>query len=104
MEDLFVSEQFESNIVKKIHLRIQQNGKNRQITSIEGLDNDLDLKLILKALKKEFKCSGMITNDKEHGEVIQLQGDHRKGLAEWLVAVEILTAKEAAERIVRHGF
>jgi translation initiation factor 1 len=103
MEDIFASERFESNIVKKIHLRIQQNGK-RQVTIIEGLDDDLDLKRILKALKKEFKCNGMISNDKDHGEIIQLQGDHRKELAEWLVEVEILTAKEAEERIMKHGF
>ena len=37
------------------------------------------------------------------GEIIQLQGDQRQNVKEWLLAQEVVTAQEA-DRIVIHGF
>lgn len=45
-----------------------------------------DQKKILKVIKKKFACNGTIVNDSEMGEVIQLQGDQRKDVQEFLVA------------------
>ena len=44
-----------------------------------------DQKKILKVIKKKFACNGTIVNDTEMGEVIQLQGDQRKDVQEFLV-------------------
>lgn len=91
------------DIIKgKIHIRFQKNG-NRSITLIEGLDEDLDQKRIAKALKKALQCASSVHEDKLHGEVIKLQGEHCQAVKEWLVAQEILTAAEAKERVVIHG-
>ena len=97
MEDLF-----QSKAVQKIHVRIQQNGR-RNVTTVQGLDDDLDLHRILKALKKTFNCNGSIDKHEQFGEILQLQGDQRETVVEWLVAQEILTKEEVVERVVVHG-
>jgi translation initiation factor 1 len=86
----------------KIHFRIQQNGK-RKLTIIQGLDNDLDHKRIMKAMKKVFNCNGAFVVDEEYGEIIQLQGDQREACIEWLITQEILTETDRKERVVVHG-
>jgi translation initiation factor 1 len=87
----------------KIHVRFQKTGP-RSITLIEGLDEDLDLKRISKAMKKVFKCSSCIQKDKDGNDVIQLQGNHCINVRDWLLAQEILTPTEIKERLVIHGF
>lgn len=87
---------------EKIHLRYQKNGP-RAITILEGLDDDLDQPRIAKAMKKAFSCACTVHKDRVGREVIQLQGDQRMMVREWLLAQEILTEKDAAERLVIHG-
>ena len=43
------------------------------------------MKKILKAFKKEFACNGTIVDDEELGQVIQLQGDQRFKIQEFLI-------------------
>jgi translation initiation factor 1 len=87
----------------KIHIRFQKTGP-RSITIIEGLDDDLDLKRISKAMKKSFNCAATVLKDTDDNEVIQLQGDQREFVRAWLVDQEVITENEAKERIVTHGF
>jgi len=104
MDDFFTSSAFENQVQKsKIHVRFQKTGP-RSITLIEGLDSDLDLKRIAKAMKKHFSCSSSIQTDRDENEVIQLQGDQRENVKDWLIAQEIITEKEVKERLVLHGF
>jgi len=90
--------------VAKINIRIQQRNGKKSITTIQGLDADLDEKRICKAMRKEFNCNGSIDEDKEYGVIIQLQGDQRALVKEWLIAQGILTKAEADERLIVHGF
>ena len=74
---------------------------------MQGLPKKFDQKKILKVIKKKFgtyrqygepqsnsttdnlvACNGTIVNDTEMGEVIQLQGDQRKDVQEFLVDKE----------------
>ena len=41
-----------------IHIRVQQRNGRKCITTIQGLDAALDLKKILKAIKKDQCCNG----------------------------------------------
>lgn len=84
----------------KVHIRIQQRNGRKSITTVQGLDPDLDLKRILKAFKKNFSCNGAVVVDAEVGEVIQLQGDQRTNVKEFMVDNEICSG----DRIVVHGF
>jgi translation initiation factor 1 len=88
---------------KKIHLRTQQRNGKKCITTVQGLDNDLDIKRIAKAMRKQFNCNGTIEEHEQYGEIIQLQGDQRDNVIQWLIEQEILTKQEAEDRIVRHG-
>ena len=73
------------------------------ITMIDGLDTDLDLKRISRAMKKSLHCSVTIATNKDEKEILQLQGDQREFIKEWLVANEVLTKKEGEERVMIHG-
>ncbi|KAH0543776.1 hypothetical protein FGG08_001958 [Glutinoglossum americanum] len=78
-----------------IHIRIQQRNGRKTLTTVQGLPKKFDQKKILKVIKKKFDeaddrllreaCNGTIVNDTEMGEVIQLQGDQRKDVQEFLV-------------------
>ncbi len=57
-------------------------------------------KKILKAFKKNFSCNGAIVKDKDEGEVLQLSGDQRTNINEFLCSMEICTPGQ----IVLHGF
>ena len=47
--------------------------------------------------------NGNITVDEEMGEVIQLQGDQRQLVKDWLLDQEVVSASDV-DRIVIHGF
>lgn len=96
-EEAFTSVGFSS---EKVHIRVQVRNRKKCITTVQGLATDLDLKKILKALKKSFKCNGAIVNDETSGEIIQLQGDNRAGIVDFLVSEEIV----GKDSIVVHGF
>ncbi|RDW86153.1 Eukaryotic translation initiation factor eIF-1 [Aspergillus mulundensis] len=86
-----------------IHIRIQQRNGRKTLTTVQGLPKKFDQKKILKVIKKKFACNGTIVNDTEMGEVIQLQGDQRKDVQEFLT-----DKKEGleldAKTIKVHGF
>ena len=86
----------------KIDIRFQKTGP-RSITIIEGLDDDLDLLRISKAMKKQFNCAASIHKDKDEKEIIKLQGDHRQSVRDWIISQGILTESEADQRIMMHG-
>ncbi|OMH85690.1 Protein translation factor sui1 [Zancudomyces culisetae] len=83
-----------------IHIRIQQRNGRKTLTTLQGLPEELDLKRLLKAFKKVFACNGTLVEDEELGEVIQLQGDQRLNIRNFLVEEEI--AKK--DMIKVHGF
>jgi translation initiation factor 1 len=94
--------------LEKVHIRIQNRNKKKCITTVQGLANDLDLKKILRALKKTFRCNGAIIkddtvdpNDPNGSEgIIQLQGNHRAEVVKFLVSEEIVSK----EMIIEHGY
>lgn len=54
------------------------------MTTVQGLPKKFDQKKILKVIKKKFACNGTIVSDAEMGEVVQLQGDQRKDVQDFL--------------------
>ncbi|KAI9669132.1 MAG: Eukaryotic translation initiation factor eIF-1 [Alyxoria varia] len=86
-----------------IHIRIQQRNGRKTLTTVQGLPTKFDQKKILKVIKKKFACNGTIVADTEMGEVIQLQGDQRKDVQEFLVDKKDGLALDA-KTIKVHGF
>eukprot|EP00823_Brevimastigomonas_motovehiculus_P009273 TRINITY_DN8938_c0_g1_i1.p1 TRINITY_DN8938_c0_g1~~TRINITY_DN8938_c0_g1_i1.p1 ORF type:complete len:127 (+),score=17.09 TRINITY_DN8938_c0_g1_i1:42-422(+) len=85
---------------KHIHIRVQQRNGRKMLTSVQGLADDLDLKKILRALKKTFSTNGTILKDDELGEIIQIQGDQRKNVFDFLIKCNICEK----DQIKVHGF
>merc|ERR1711974_75824 len=83
-----------------VHIRIQKRNGRKSITTIQGLADDLDTGKLLKAFRKEFNCNGTLHHDEEMGDVIQLQGDQRENVANFLIEEEI--CKKNGIKI--HGF
>ncbi|KAF8631425.1 hypothetical protein AX17_005102 [Amanita inopinata Kibby_2008] len=68
-----------------IHIRIQQRNGRKTLTTLQGLPKQYDSKKLLKAFKKEFACNGTLVDDPELGQVIQLQGDQRAKISNFLI-------------------
>lgn len=83
-----------------IHIRIQQRNGRKTLTTVQGIAEDFDKKKIVKICKKEFACNGTVVDHPEYGEVLQLQGDQRNHISEFLVKVGI--AKK--DQLKVHGF
>jgi translation initiation factor 1 len=92
-----------SIIKQKLHIRVQQRNGKKCITTIEGWEEDLDLKRICKAMRSAFSCNGNLVEDEDAGTVVQLQGDQRDNVRIWILEQEII-GKSEADRIVVHGF
>nr|AFM89854.1 translation factor sui1-like protein [Callorhinchus milii] len=82
-----------------IHIRIQQRNGRKTLTTVQGISDDYDKKKLVKAFKKKFACNGTVIEHSEYGEVIQLQGDQRKNICQFLLEVGIV--KE--EQLKVHG-
>ncbi|OEL14891.1 Protein translation factor SUI1-like protein [Dichanthelium oligosanthes] len=74
-----------------VHLRTQQRNDRKGLTTVQGLRAAYNYAKILRDLKRELCCSGIVVQDEDHGNVVQLQGDHRKAVAACLVKADIVT-------------
>ncbi|XP_071942308.1 eukaryotic translation initiation factor 1-like [Antedon mediterranea] len=83
-----------------IHIRIQQRNGRKTLTTVSGISDAYDKKKLVKVFKKQFACNGTVVEHPEHGEVIQLQGDKRNSICEFLL--EINLAKKGQLKV--HGF
>lgn len=70
-----------------VHIRVQQRNGRKSLTTVQGLKKEFNYNKILKDLKKEFCCNGVVVQDPELGQVIQLQGDQRKNVTKFLIEV-----------------
>merc|ERR1719281_756270 len=89
----------------KVHIRMQQRNGRKSWTTVQGFPEqvklpksgkvmEVDFEKILRALKKSFKTNGTLITDEEHGRIIQLQGDLRKEVAEFLIDATAIVTKE----------
>ncbi|PIN08664.1 Translation initiation factor 1 (eIF-1/SUI1) [Handroanthus impetiginosus] len=83
-----------------VHIRIQQRNGKKSLTTVQGLRKEFSYEKILKDLKKEFCCNGNVVQDKELGKVIQLQGDQRKNVSQFLTNAGVVKK----DQIKIHGF
>lgn len=81
---------------------VERNGR-KTLTTVQGLPKKFDQKKILKVIKKKFACNGTVVTDSEMGEVIQLQGDQRKDVQEFLTDKKEGLGLDA-KTIKVHGF
>jgi translation initiation factor 1 len=68
-----------------IHIRNQQRSGRKSETLVEGIPEIFNLKKIVKYLKKALNCNGCLRESEEHGTILQLQGDCRQTVEEFLI-------------------
>jgi translation initiation factor 1 len=73
-----------------IHIRSQQRNGRKRWTTVQGipdrmLSKRVNFDKVLKALKKSFKTNGTLVQDEELGTILQLQGDFRAEVGEFLL-------------------
>eukprot|EP00437_Effrenium_voratum_P007810 CAMPEP_0181428994 /NCGR_PEP_ID=MMETSP1110-20121109/16971_1 /TAXON_ID=174948 /ORGANISM="Symbiodinium sp., Strain CCMP421" /LENGTH=138 /DNA_ID=CAMNT_0023552249 /DNA_START=52 /DNA_END=466 /DNA_ORIENTATION=+ len=89
----------------KVHVRMQQRNGRKSWTTVAGFPEQVrlpksgkvlqvDFEKILRTLKKTFKTNGVLIKDPDHGSVMQLQGDIRKEVAEFLIEVTAIITKD----------
>eukprot|EP00250_Pteridium_aquilinum_P003306 c13631_g1_i1 orf=211-558(+) len=83
-----------------VHVRTQQRNGRKSLTTVQGLKKEYNYNKILKDFKKEFCCNGTVVQDPELGQVIQLQGDQRKNVSQFLVQAGLVKK----DNIKIHGF
>ncbi|CAK7563870.1 MAG: Eukaryotic translation initiation factor eIF-1 [Sporothrix epigloea] len=67
-----------------IHIRIQQRNGRKTLTTVQGIPAKFSQKKILAVVKKKFACNGTTIHDTELGDILQLQGDQRRHMQEFL--------------------
>lgn len=83
-----------------VHLRVQQRNGRKTLTTVQGINADFNYAKILRDLKRELCCNGIVVEDEELGKIIQLQGDHRKSVGAFLVKAGMARK----ENVKIHGF
>ncbi|KAF8651251.1 hypothetical protein HU200_063500 [Digitaria exilis] len=74
-----------------VHLRWHQRNGRKSLTTVQGISAAYNYAKILRDLKRELCCNGIVVEDEELGSVIQLQGDHRKAVAAFIVKAGMAT-------------
>ncbi|KAJ1822684.1 Eukaryotic translation initiation factor 1b [Coemansia sp. RSA 2599] len=98
--DPFESEAADKKVSEKIHIRVQTVKGKKTVTTMAGLDPKFDLKKMTKFFKATYGCNGKVVSDEEHGEIIQLSGDQRSKVKQFLLDEKIATNSD----ISMHGF
>ncbi|OHT11846.1 Translation initiation factor SUI1 family protein [Tritrichomonas foetus] len=88
-----------SEPVNEVHIRIQQRNGKKCLTLVQGLPPKLNLKKVMQYFKKNFCCNGTIVEDDAAGRVLQLTGDQRKVIADFLINEKICRK----EQVKIHG-
>lgn len=105
IENIISINPFDSQIddefnLTKVHIFLRQRNGKKSITTIEGLNENIDLTYMVKYFKKTFCCGGEIINHETRGKIISLQGDQRDNIYRFLIKEKICDK----EHIIIHGF
>ena len=83
----------------EVHIRIQQRNGRKCVTLVQGLPPKLNMKKVTQYFKRNFCCNGTIVDDNEGNKILQLTGDQRKNVADFLTTEKICKK----EQVKIHG-
>jgi translation initiation factor 1 len=76
----------QKTVKQPIHIRLQQRNGRKCLTLIEGMSQPKpELDNIVRVMRKTFHVSGAILKSPAGLDVVQLTGDQRKNVQEFLV-------------------
>ena len=70
---------------KQITISVNQRNGKKCKTNIYGWGEEYDLPQICSYFKKTYKCSGAVVENKDYGMVIELTGDNKKNVCDFLL-------------------
>lgn len=76
---------------QKVHIRVQQRARTKSVTTVQGLDPNLNFRRICRELQQMWGCNGSVIEDDQVGKVIQLQGNLSEKLKEFLLREHMAT-------------
>merc|ERR1712176_1482385 len=83
----------------KRKIKQQRNGK-KGVTTIVGLPKKLNFKKLVKKMKNKFSTGATLANDEQNGTVIQIQGDFRHEIVQYIVQLNIVDKNS----VTVHGY
>jgi translation initiation factor SUI1 len=75
----------------------QRNGKKCK-THVYGWGEEYDLNKICAYLKSQCKCGGAVVTNKDYGLTIELSGDNKKEVYDFLIGEEICVKEDITIR------
>lgn len=76
---------------KKITVHTKMRTGRKVMTMVYGFGIEYDIEKILKHFQKTFHCTGNIHKDEKFGEIIQLTGNNKREVIDFLIREEIAT-------------
>jgi translation initiation factor 1 len=70
---------------KEITISVNKRNSKKCKTNIYGWGEEYDLSKICSHFKNTYKCSGAVVENKNYGWVIELTGDNKKNIYEFLI-------------------
>jgi len=70
---------------KEITISVNQRNGKKCKTNIYGWGEEYDLPKICSYFKKTYKCSGAVIENKDYGSVIELTGNNKKNVYDFLI-------------------
>lgn len=59
----------------KVHIRVQQRKGKKMVTTVQGLNPNLNFQTINREFQRRWGCNGTVIKTADAGTVIQLQGN-----------------------------
>ncbi|KAH8606389.1 putative Translation initiation factor SUI1 [Trypanosoma vivax] len=76
---------------QKVHIRVQQRKGKKFVTSVQGLNQDLNFRRINREFQRRWGCNGTVISTSDAGKVIQLQGDWSHHIRKFLLDEHMAT-------------
>jgi translation initiation factor SUI1 len=96
--------EFEESMINekgKIFLRLQQRTSRKYFTIVWGFPIEIDLKSVCKEMASRFQCGGSVVEkpgqrkgDEVKIKTVQLQGDHRHAVIDYLFENDFVTSRD----------
>ncbi|CBH17541.1 Protein translation factor SUI1 homolog, putative [Trypanosoma equiperdum] len=76
---------------QKVHIRVQQRRGRKFVTSVQGLNQQLNFRRINREFMRRWGCNGTVITTPEAGTVIQLQGNWSEEIRTFLLEEHMAT-------------
>eukprot|EP00331_Platyophrya_macrostoma_P014128 CAMPEP_0176433452 /NCGR_PEP_ID=MMETSP0127-20121128/16030_1 /TAXON_ID=938130 /ORGANISM="Platyophrya macrostoma, Strain WH" /LENGTH=103 /DNA_ID=CAMNT_0017815881 /DNA_START=55 /DNA_END=366 /DNA_ORIENTATION=+ len=75
-----------------VHIRVQQRNGKKAITTVQGLNPNLNFVRLTRAWREKWGCAANVVKDPEFGNVVQLQGNWADNIKQFLIEERLAPA------------